>query len=76
VREYFDAWANDYDPPKVVSTEVLFLDNHQVESFNVPAGPHGYVYFSGHTVVIAYVAEEAAPATAEDAFTKILANLR
>jgi hypothetical protein len=45
-----------------------------VSHFNIPLVTDGYVYADGTTVVVAYVAAGAAPATVEDALTQILDN--
>jgi hypothetical protein len=75
VTAYIDAWWNESDLPKPVAEYTEQLGGREVTNFNIPAGPHGYIYASGPTVIIAYVDLDAAPATAEDAFTKILAYL-
>ncbi len=75
VTGYIDAWWKESDLPKPVAVYTEELGGREVHTFNVPMGPRGYYYVDGPTFVIAYIDLDAPPATAADAFTKILANV-
>jgi hypothetical protein len=58
-----------------VPSEPAEVGGHVLTHFNIPLQTDGYAYANGSTVVIAYVAAGAPPATVEAALTEILGNL-
>ena len=58
-----------------VPSETEELGGHVMRHFNLPLATNAYLYADGSTVVVAHVAPGSPPATVEDAFTEILANL-
>ena len=59
-------------PSGGVPSEVEEFGGHAARHFNIPLVTDGYLYADGPTVVVAYVAAGAPPATVEDALTEIL----
>jgi hypothetical protein len=72
VRDYVSTLADRTPQGVGVSSEPQQVSEHVVTHFNVPLRAEGYAYADGPSVVIAYVAAGAPPATVEDAVTKIL----
>jgi hypothetical protein len=72
---YLGKLADQTRPGVGVPSEVEELGRHAVRHFNIPLVTDEYLYADGPTVVVAYVAAGAPPATVEDALTKILNNL-
>jgi hypothetical protein len=76
IRTYLGALSDRTRDGVGVSSETQQLGEHVVTHFNVPLTAEGYTYADGPTVVVAYVAFGSAPATVEDALTKVLDNVR
>lgn len=72
---YLAKLADQAGPGVGVPSETEEFGAHAVRHFNIPLVTDGYLYADGPTVVVAYVAAGAPPATVEDALTEILNNL-
>jgi hypothetical protein len=75
VREYIGHLAEQTPPGVGVPSEPVQLGEHAATHFNIPLYADGYTYSDNSTVLVAYVMAGAAPATVEDALTKILDKL-
>jgi hypothetical protein len=75
VLTYLGKLADQTRPGVGVPSEIEELGGHAVRHFNIPLVTDGYLYADGPTVVVAYVAASAPPATVEGALTEMLDNL-
>jgi hypothetical protein len=75
ILTYLAKLADQAGPGVGVPSETEEFGAHAARHFNIPLVTDGYLYADGPTVVVAYVATGAPPATVEDALAKILDNL-
>lgn len=72
---YLRKLVDQADPSVGVPSETEQFGEHAARHFNIPLVTDGYLYADGPTVVVAYVAAGAPPATVEDAVTELLDNV-
>jgi hypothetical protein len=75
LRTYVGKLSNQAPVGVGVPSEPAEVGGHLLTHFNIPLHTDGYAYAEGPTVVIAYVATGAPPATVEAALAEILDNM-